>query len=426
MEVNMTRTHELTALQQKRCNASLFCEKIYDYINFLKERKYSPEVRDRLLAGLYYFDVFLIEAKICDLKAISHNIVLKYLNDYLPTKFAKHSGSHRNAISGFNRFRYYLETIGDNFLSNNSPGHRSPQDNLLSQYDDYLTSVRVLTPHSKNTNLRIARIFLSYWEATWPDFAMIELSPKEIHKTLCNAWDGKSNRQKKRYSGTMRSFLQFLFWHSILSEDLSAFVPTIKSQYSDVQFLSPISKEQICALLNLPDRKTPTGKKDYAILLLLASTGMRAGEIAKIQLTDIDWHSKTISVNNRKNERAILLPLYDECVDALYGYIKNSRPQMPHKEVFLCENAPHFPHRNGGTVSWIASKYLKRINIHGRCGAHSFRTALATTMVNNGCMFKHIGDVLGHNNTQSTERYARVNLNSMEILLQPFPICLEV
>jgi integrase len=185
------------------------------------------------------------------------------------------------------------------------------------------------------------------------------------------------------------------------------------------KYLSP---EDIEHLLEACDLESAIGRRDHAILLLLARLGLRAGEIVALELDDIHWRAGEIVVRSSKRLPQDRLPLLADVGEALATYIRRDRPSYSPRRVFLCMKAPRRGFAHPSTVSTIVRRALARAGLCPRLkGAHLLRHSLATRMLRQGASLPEIGLVLRHRTVQTTEIYAKVDLEGLRALAQPWP-----
>ena len=174
-------------------------------------------------------------------------------------------------------------------------------------------------------------------------------------------------------------------------------------------------------LLASIDRRTPVGRRDYAILLLLARLGLRASEVAFLELDDIDWSAGQMSVRG-KGERRTTLPLSAEVGEAIAAYLRHGRPRSTSRRVFLRIKAPIRGFLDQQAIGSLVRHSLARAAIEAPSkGAHQFRHALAVQMLRHGASLTEIGEVLGHRSPQTTTIYAKVDLDALRPLALPWP-----
>jgi integrase len=155
--------------------------------------------------------------------------------------------------------------------------------------------------------------------------------------------------------------------------------------------------------------------RDYAILMLLVTYGIRAAEVARLRLDDLDWAGGKIHFRNRKNRSGAVFPLKGPTAESLVEYFQRARDQTRFREVFLSVRAPIRPFRSGSTVSTIARKRLLASGIAcpARAGAHVFRHSCAHRLLSSGLPYKTVGDFLGHCSASSTSAYLKMDIREL-------------
>jgi len=219
----------------------------------------------------------------------------------------------------------------------------------------------------------------------------------------------------------LRSIGRFLWQRGAIDRDRAAGVPRVPDwRLATIpKYLSP---EEVERVLQTCDRQTAIGRRDHAILLLLARLGLRAGEIIALELDDIQWRAGEILVRSSKRLSQDRLPLVAEVGEALATYLRRDRRPHAARRVFQCMKAPRRGFAHPSTVSTIVRRALVRA---GLCpalkGAHLLRHSLATRMLRQGASLPEIGLVLRHRTLQTTEIYAKVDLRGLRALAQPWP-----
>jgi integrase len=185
--------------------------------------------------------------------------------------------------------------------------------------------------------------------------------------------------------------------------------------------LRAILFDQVELLLSSIDRKTAVGRRDYAILLILARLGLRAGEIKALTLGDLDWQQGLMMVRGKAG-RYSQLPLPADVGEAIADYLQNSRPTAESRSVFLRARAPAGTFRSECAIACIVKHALERAGIDApRKGAHQFRHGLASQMLRQGATLSEIGELLRHRSPQTTAIYAKVDTASLATLALPWP-----
>lgn len=161
------------------------------------------------------------------------------------------------------------------------------------------------------------------------------------------------------------------------------------------------------------------GKRDYAILLLLARLGLRAGEVVALTLDDINWASGELTVRGKASKQD-RLPLFPDVGDALSSYLR-IRPPCLTRRVFLCQKAPHRGFSARYSICGVVQSAFTRAGLLIRGKAHVLRHTLATQMLRHGSNLSEIGEILRHRHLDSTAIYAKVDFNGLRTVLQPWP-----
>lgn len=210
----------------------------------------------------------------------------------------------------------------------------------------------------------------------------------------------------------LRMLLRFIHREGVIDRDLSDTVegPLI---YRDAGLPRSITWAEVGHVLATVDRRSALGRRDYAILLLLVSYGLRAGEIARLALDDIDWRQGRLRVPERKAGHSTSYPISDSVGEAIAAYLKNARPSSNHRQVFLSTTPPFVP-ATVSVISQCGKRYLRAAGVSvPRPGSHTFRHTCVQRLVDVGMPFKTIGDYVGHRSPQSTRVYGKVAIESL-------------
>ena len=218
----------------------------------------------------------------------------------------------------------------------------------------------------------------------------------------------------------LRSFFRFAQFRGLVASDLAAVVPPVPN-WKMAGLPKYLSTEAVQRVLGASERATVRGKRDYAILLLLARLGLRAGEIVALQLDDIDWANAELTIRSKKGDGWARLPLLVDVGQALARYL-SVRPPSAYRNVFVRDYAPYTPFAFSGAVSDLVRKAIERAGVKSaRNGAHVFRHTLATEMLRRGASLTEIGRVLRHRDPDSTMIYAKVDLGALRELALSWP-----
>lgn len=235
----------------------------------------------------------------------------------------------------------------------------------------------------------------------------------------CHAHDHSPGRTKVMLSA-LRAFLRYLCHCGATATDLAPCVPSVPT-WTCAALPKSLRPGQVAQVLAACDRQTGRGRRDYAILLLLARLGLRAGEVAALRLEDIDWASGRLTLRS-KGGRWSQFPLPADVGAALAAYLRQDRPRCASRRVFIRQYAPRVGFANWLAISTLVARALARAGIAApRTGAHVFRHSLATTMLRAGASLAEIGELLRHRSPQTTMLYAKVDLGALRGLACPWP-----
>ena len=225
---------------------------------------------------------------------------------------------------------------------------------------------------------------------------------------MCRA-EALSRGSRKTMCAAIRTFLRFLYVRGYTPFDLVSSVPVIPS-FKLERLPMAISTDAIQRILGAVDRSTAIGRRDYAMLLLLATYGLRAGQLCALRLEDIDWRGQLLRIPGAKSSKDHAYPLHPAVGEAIVDYLRDGRPiGYPFREVFLRVRAPIGP--LCGVLGYQIKRYADLAGVQGESlGSHAWRHACATRMLEDGHSLKTIRHMLGHASIQTTFIYTKVNL----------------
>ena len=228
--------------------------------------------------------------------------------------------------------------------------------------------------------------------------------------TECNQSLGKNGMRNLCCS--LRVFLRYLYREHLIQNDLGRVIePPQTYRLADIP--RSITWDEVRCMLEAVDRRTPLGKRDYAIVLLLVTYGLRAREVAALTLDDIDWKRERLRVPERKAGHSTAYPLSRIVGEAIIEYLHHGRPQTDDRHLFFRTLAPQAP-LTWEAISGRTSHYLHKAGIPvARPGSHTLRHTCVQRLVDAGFDLKVIGDYVGHRSPSSTEVYAKVAVEAL-------------
>ncbi len=314
------------------------------------------------------------------------------------------------------QFLEHLRAVG--VVSPGQPSKPLPAEVLVRRYLKHLRSDRGLCAQSVKIYSPFVRAFVA--EQRLPE-RVGSLDASVVRSYLLDRSRNRSASFVKLLTVALRSFLRFLFLDDRTTTDFSTAVPTVRRwRLAAVPpFLTPEEVEQVIAAT---DRSTARGCRALAMLLLLARLGLRAGEVAALELGDIRWDVGEVVVRGkgRVHDR---LPLLEDVGEALALYLREARSPSASRRVFLRRCAPHVGLSGPTAVCLVAREVVRRAGLRptGRVGAHIFRHSLATRMIRRGASLEAISQVLRHRSIDTTQLYAKVEFEALRGVSLPWP-----
>jgi integrase/recombinase XerD len=347
------------------------------------------------------------------------------LNETHVTAFVTRSRPKRKArvrfeLAAMRLFFAYLRPAAASQCQT-GPEPASAAARLLLRYEDYLRRERGLAENSLRVYIPLIRDFLAA-QTTPAGIAQDAFDTLTIRNSLVTEAQKRSDAYIRLLGTALRSFFRFLFLHGEMSRDLSTSVPMVRRYRQAIPpaFLSP---EEVESVLTATDRSVPGGRRDYAILLLLARLGLRAGEIVSLELNDIHWRAGEIIVHG-KGRMLDQLPLLADVGEALVAYIREDRGVTSSRRIFLRMRAPLIGLGGPAAVCPIVRQALARAGVRrsGRGASHLFRHGLATNMIRHGASLAEISEVLRHRSQTTTAIYTQVSFEALRAVAQPWPL----
>lgn len=293
----------------------------------------------------------------------------------------------------------------------------SPTELLVRQYLDHLSTDRGLRARSIEVYAPFVRAFVI---AQRLPKRMGSFDALAIRRYVLDRSRSRSVSFVKLLTAALRSFLRFVFLDGVTKVDLSTAVPPVRRwRFAAVPPL--LAADEIERAIAAADRSTPRGRRAFAMLLLLARLGLRAGEIVALELDDIRWSAGEIVIcgKGRRHDR---MPLLKDVGEALAIYLRERGPSTS-RRVFLRRIAPRVGLSGPTAVCIVAREAVRRagLQLAGRVGAHVFRHGLATRMIQRGASLAEISQVLRHRDIASTQLYAKVEFEALRSVALPWP-----
>jgi site-specific recombinase XerD len=346
----------------------------------------------------------------------AQNITAKLFRPYLRAR-ARRRRPTRNDLSALQRLLELLRRL-EVVAAPQSPV-ATPAERLQSEFRLYLRQERALAATTQVAYTAFVSDFLAEHFGAGP-VNLSRLCAADITRFVRRRAGTIQSKRIQLMTTALRSFLRFVRYRGDIDKNLAACIPAV-ANWKQSTLPRALPPDQIEQVLNSVDRKTAMGRRDYAILLILARLGLRAGEIRALTLEDLDWKEGLITVRGKAG-RFSQLPLPKDVGAAIADYLRYGRVTTNSRCVFLRAKAPAGGFQGQSGVGSMVRHALKRAGIDSpRKGAHQFRHALACQMLKQGASLSEIGELLRHRSPQTTAIYAKVDLDSLASLALSWP-----
>lgn len=350
-----------------------------------------------------------------------HRLVAPQLTPEHVARYLEHRSRQAHHRSGdaaiLGRLLRLLRDKG--IMAQNPPIDSTPAERLEEEFRLYLERERRLAPATVFHYLVHIKRFLTQCFAD----GAVRLDGLRAADVV-----GFVQREAARFHPThskvtttaLRSFLQYARYRGLISIDLRSSVPTVAS-WSMASLPRALSSDEVQRLLAHCDRHTAVGCRNWAILLLLARLGLRAGEVVSLAFEDLDWEAGELCIR-ASGGNSDRLPIPEDVGAALADYLRHSRPACSSRRVFVRMRAPRREFASSVAICSIVRRALERAGLNpAHKGAHLLRHSVATQMLRQGASLAEIAELLRHRNQQTTMIYAKVDLDSLRPLALPWP-----
>jgi integrase/recombinase XerD len=388
---------------------------ISQFEEHLARARYSSTATKRYLAVAGHFLKYL-EGRHVPIDAVQPLHVTKYLtrelrqfaqrHGHAPVSVEHWRGSH---TAGVHQFLQCIVGQWPASATASNP-YEAFCEALCTEYAQWLTERRGLAAQTISERVAEAGRFLSWYGERNEAGTLSAMAIADVDSYLQSRAPSLRRVSRKGVAQRMRCFLRFVHATGRTERDfaLCVMAPTL---YAFESIPSALSPDQVDAVVQTSrNDHSPKGLRDYAILLLLTTYGMRASEITRLQLNDIDWRADCIFVRHTKTGTQSILPLLPVVGEALLAYLRRGRPKTDVREIFIRVRAPYRGFESGSSLYTSTRRRLDAAGVlpDGKRGPHAFRHARAVSLLRDGTPMKIIGDVLGHRSASSTSVYLKL------------------
>jgi integrase/recombinase XerD len=309
-----------------------------------------------------------------------------------------------------NRFTAYLTQEGRFDLLMQTPIYQT----LLNDYLQWLRNYQHATEGTLEVRAHSITRFLQWLGPLATAQGLARLTPEGIETFFLPHAQAMGRAERRSMQSALRTFLRFGLQQGYFQHRLDRAVPALRT-YKLSTVPRALTEEQAQSVIDAVDASTHSGRRDYAILQLLYTYGVRGGQVRALQMGDIRWADNQILFRASKNGKDSLMPLSVEVGQSLLDYLRYDRPRCSYPQVFLTCRAPYHPLAHSSSLSSIVDRHIRAAGIEVPSkGAHAFRHGFATRMVDKGHSLKEVADVLGHRHLSTTFIYTKVDFNALK------------
>jgi integrase/recombinase XerD len=319
--------------------------------------------------------------------------------------------------------RFIDHLIGTGVIVQPAQPEKEPTalDRLREEYDAYLRKQRGLRDSSINHCMSFLKRFMTFrfGEALGD---LNSITPEDILAFICKLKAGSIAYRAKSMPSHLRNLFKFLFWSGKTKLNLANCIPRVAHpQPTNLpRYLGPDDVQRLIDAVRTDDA---IGRRNYAMMLLLARLGLRATEVIAIQLDDIDWRAGEILIRG-KGKLYDRMPLVTDVGEAIAEYVTNGRAGNS-RTLFVSNITPHQPFKDAQILNYVLRDAFKITGLRPPqkyVGSHLLRHSLATDMLSKGASLDEIGDVLRHRSRASTSIYAKYDINALRSIARTWPV----
>jgi site-specific recombinase XerD len=403
-----------------RLRASPFASELDALAVYLGARGYRPGAIVRYLSAAAHL-ADCIAKKFVSLDGLTADALQRFARRHATC--CKCRCAHRaskNFVSVARHFFQVLRDQGRCSVPTTVPRSPSPIEILLEELDQHLREARGLTSSTRERHLRDLRPLLEgKYGGNAVDPAAITVA--EVRRWVAARAASTSPRTARQTATAIRSLVRFFVFQGRSAGHLVTAVPMVQAHRLSAMPRA-LSDEQLAQLMGSIDVSKPIGLRTRAIVECAGSLGLRAGEIAALRISDVDWREGAVRLPRTKSRRAQALPLLRGVGQALVAYLKSGRPESPTDRIFVRHYFPVGGPLQSTDVTNTVRRAMRRAGLRlPSIGAHALRHTIASRLVRAGVGMKDIADVMRHRDIDTTRIYAKVDWPRLAEVALPWP-----
>jgi integrase len=381
------------------------------YLEHLRQGRYSEKTIKHKLHALAHVGCWMALCR-CSVETLDERRVERFLHDHVP-RCRCAPPLRRYPAEGRAVLKQLLALLRELGVAAVSPLPSNPINDELQRYDAHMRDARGLASRTRSGRLRIVqRLRLS----TRSD----ELTPEHIRRFVADQLERRNTISNAvAINAALRDYLR---WRSTCGDAVQPLLGVIArpARWRMTSLPRLLASDDVARVLDACAAARGSPKRSVAVVRLALELGLRVGEIAHLQLDDIDWERSTITLRGTKSRRQDVLPLQHAAGRALADYIRHERPSSCDRAVFLRHLAPRGQRIGPEALRKVVMRVFRRAGLaHGR--SHALRHTLACRLVDGGSPIKEVADILRHRSLDTTQIYAKVDMRALSEVAMPWP-----
>lgn len=395
----------------------------------LKLQRYSPQATQRRLAVSGHFLRYL-DRRAVPIEMAEPSNVRMYLQNELKLFHRRHGHEPWSSMADWRRshtggIEMLLQLVHGQWPPTPEPATplEKFQRDLCSEYDEWMRDRRGLALETRSSRCAEAHRFLGWLADRGSQQGLHGITVADIDGYMTVRARLRRRSSVREAATSVRNFLRYLHATRRTTADLSTCVvgPTLYAFESIPSALGPEEVKKTVQAARLDRSKE--GLRDYAILMLLSTYGLRAGEITSLRLDEVDWRREALRIRHSKTGAQSELPLLSSVGNAILTYLQKGRPTTDARTIFIVHHAPYGPFQSGSSLYWLVRNRIRAAGVEGqgRVGPHAFRHARAVSLLRAAVPTKEIGDILGHSSAESTAVYLKLATADLRAVAMEIP-----
>ena len=385
-----------------------------DFVRYLLTRGYRPGTVHQYVFAAEHFGRWL------GTRRVTRESVASFLRRHVPSCRCKTPAARSGhcVCAALNRL---LEMVGADVAA---PSQNSLSEALLRRYSDHLDQVQGLAPVTVHYRLRYARTMLLSFRVRRLG-QLRRWTADRVRRFVAHQGQRGCPASGQVIASSIRSFLRFLLLHRLIDRDLAAAVPSF-ANWRLASLPDTVDGDDLERLVRAIDT-TPIGLRDRAIVLSLVDLGLRASDVAGLELDSLDLATGVLRLRRKKQRESTEMPMTPRLAAAIRAYLRRGRPQCPSSALFVVHRAPQGKALTPIGICNVVVRWAAKAGL-GDCirGTHVIRHSAASRWIQAGATLKQIADLLGHKSIDTTAIYAKVDLTALARVALPWPTCREV